>query len=306
VLLVLVLLATAASLIYNAATATRATPPPGLLFVRTGGFLTRYRTWGDPTAASSPIVLIHGAFESADTWEPLTAALPGTSHIEAYDVKGYGYTDRVSPYSVTALADQLGAFLTARGLNRPIRVAHSSGAGIVARFVLDHPDRVGGIVFIDGDALTTGVPRWPARVIRGPWRTTLTRLIVRSDRTIRFIYGRTCGPRCPALDAAGLDQWRRPFQVPGAEAAVWAMAREGIPGLPADEVAKIAALHLPAAVIFGAQDSQYETGSAAETALRIGAPAPTLVPDARHLPFISDPTTVATVITQLAHQVAAH
>jgi pimeloyl-ACP methyl ester carboxylesterase len=104
------------------------------------------------------------------------------------------------------------------------------------------------------------------------------------------------------LDAAGLDQWRRPLEVPGAEAAFWASARAGIPGIPADDVARIAGLHLPAAVIFGAGDGQFGPNSAAETAQRIGAPAPTLIPDARHLPFISDPDAVAAVIEQLPRQ----
>jgi pimeloyl-ACP methyl ester carboxylesterase len=295
----LFLLATVGSLLYNAATAGRAAPPSGVVFVRTGGFLTRYRTWGDPAAAGPPIVLIHGAFESAETWEPLAALLGRTHRVEAYDVKGLGYTERVPPYTVGALSEQLGDFLAARGLDRPILVGHSSGAGIIARFVLDHPDRVGGIVFIDGDALDSGVPRWPARVIRGPWRTTVARLIIRSDRAIRFFYGRMCGPRCPALDDAGLDQWRRPLQVPGAEEALWAMARTGIPGLAADEVARIAALRVPAAVIFGADDPGYPANSATETAARIGAPAPTLIAHARHLPFISDPAAVAAAIEQL-------
>ena len=303
VVLCLFLAATAGSLIYNAATAGRATPPSGLAFVRTGSYLTRYRTWGDPTTAGPPIVFIHGAFESVDTWEPLAAQLGHNHRIEAYDVKGLGYTERVPPYTVASLSDQLGDFLTARGLDRPILVGHSSGAGIIARFVLDHPDRVGGIVFVDGDALNSGVPSWPGRVIRGPWRTTIARLLIRSDRVFRFIYGRTCGPRCPALDDAGLDQWRRPLQVPGAEEALWAMARTGIPGLAADEVAQIAALHVPAAVIFGAEDPGYPANSAAETAARIGAPPPTLIPNARHLPFISDPDAVAAVIEQLAPQI---
>jgi pimeloyl-ACP methyl ester carboxylesterase len=301
-LLGLFVVGTLFSYLYNAVTAGRAALPSGLTFVRTGTFQTRYRTWGDPVAPGPPLVLIHGAFESADTWEPLAAVLARGHHVEAYDMKGLGYTERMPPYDVGALAAQLGDFLTARGLNRPILVAHSSGAGVVARFILDHPDRVGGLVFIDGDALPIDGPRWIAQIVQDPWRTTLMRLLVRSDRAIRFIYGQTCGPRCPALDAAGLDQWRLPLQVPGAEAGFWASARTGIPGIPADEVARIAGLHLPAAVIFGAEDGQFSPNSAAETAQRIGAPAPTLIPNARHLPFISDPDAVAVVVEQLTQQ----
>jgi pimeloyl-ACP methyl ester carboxylesterase len=299
VLLALFLLMTAFSLIYNLATAGRASLPSGLMYVRTGDIQTRYRTWGDPASPGPPIVLVHGGFESADVWDPLASLLGRGHRVEAYDQRGAGYTERRSPYTVAALADQLDAFLTARNLNRPILVAHSSGAGVVARFVLDHPDRVGGIAFIDGDALNSGVPSWPGRLLLEPWRTTLLRLGVRSDRVIRFIYGHACGPGCPPLDAAGLDQWRRPLQVPGAERALWENLRIGIPGLEADQVARIAALHLPAAVVFGAEDPLFAPSGAAETARRIGAPPPTLIPGARHLPFISDPAAVAAVIEQM-------
>ena len=48
--------------LYNAGTAGRREPPPGLSFIRTGDYLTRSRSWG---TTGSPIVLVHGAFESA-------------------------------------------------------------------------------------------------------------------------------------------------------------------------------------------------------------------------------------------------
>jgi pimeloyl-ACP methyl ester carboxylesterase len=298
-LLALLVVLTATSLIYNAATNARAAPPAGLMYVRTGAVQTRYRVWGDSSLAGPAIVLIHGAFESADTWEPLAALLARDHHVEAYDVKGYGYTQREGPYSVEALAQQLNDFLTARGLVRPILVAHSSGAGVVARFVLDHPTAAGGIVFVDGDALASGVTTWPARLLLDPWRTTLLRLVIHSDRVIRSVYSAACGPSCPKLDAAGLDQWRRPFEVAGAEQAIWDMLAAGIPGLPADQVARIAALHVPAAVVFGAQDGEFSAASPAQTAQRIGAPAPTIIPGAGHLSFISHPDAVAAVVEQL-------
>lgn len=287
------------SFIYNAATAGRARVPAGLSYVQTGDVQTRYRVWGDPSAPGSAIVLIHGAFESADTWDPLARVLAQTHHVEAYDVKGFGYTQRKRPYTVQALADQLDTFLTARGLVRPILVGHSSGAGVIARFVLDHPDRAGGIVFIDGDAIYGAVTTWLPKILLDPWRTTLLRLFVHSDSFIRALYGQACGSGCPKLDAAGVDQWRRPFEVAGAEQAIWDMLGTGIPGVPVDQVARIAGLHMPAAVVFGAGDHQFSKDSPQQTAQRIGAPSPTVIPGAGHLSFIGHPDEVAAAIEQL-------
>ena len=81
VVVILVVAATAASFGYNLATGG-ASRPSGLLMLRAGGFDTRYRTWG---TAGSPIVLIPGAFETADTfaalgpsWAPITGCSPST------------------------------------------------------------------------------------------------------------------------------------------------------------------------------------------------------------------------------------
>ncbi|MCW2867643.1 MAG: hypothetical protein JWR20_1831, partial [Marmoricola sp.] len=67
VLVVVVLLAllTAGSLVFNAVTSDRRTPPAGLRFVRAGDVRTRYLEWG---STGSPVVLVHGFVESADTW----------------------------------------------------------------------------------------------------------------------------------------------------------------------------------------------------------------------------------------------
>jgi pimeloyl-ACP methyl ester carboxylesterase len=54
---------------------------------------------------------------------------------------------------------------------------------------------------------------------------------------------------------------------------------------------------LPKAVVFGVDDTN--GGNAVETATRIGAPAPTLIPDANHLTPISHPAAVAAAINAL-------
>src|SRR5690348_17790619 len=63
--LVVIVAGTLFSLVYNAATAGRANQPAGLRFVSADGIRTRYRQWG---ADGPPVVLVHGAAESADVW----------------------------------------------------------------------------------------------------------------------------------------------------------------------------------------------------------------------------------------------
>jgi pimeloyl-ACP methyl ester carboxylesterase len=295
----LVLVTAVWSATVNLLTAARRYPPAGLTYVRTGTYQTRYLHWG---SGGSPIVLIHGAFESADTWQPTARLLARTHQVYALDLAGFGYTEHRGHYTLDDQTRQVLAFLDALQLRRPVLVAHSSGAAIAAEATLRAPDRVGGLLLLDGDALATGAgARSPMRyLVLPPYRITLLRLGLRADWLIRVAYQRQCGPGCPRLDAAGVDVWRRPFQVAGAEAAAWALLDQGVPGLPPGRLAQLATLPLPKAVVFGAQDTVFSPDSAAQTAARIGAPPPTLIPGARHLTMISSPAAVTAAVDALA------
>ncbi|MGW3025367.1 alpha/beta fold hydrolase [Streptomyces sp. NPDC001221] len=299
----------AASFVYNGVTAGRATPPRGLKYVQAADIRTRYQTWG---TAGPPVVLVHGAFESVDTWSRLAPLLARDHRVYALDLTGDGYSERHGPYTVGHFTRQLLGFLSAMHLGgpgeRPLLVGHSSGAAVVTEAALRAPDRLGGVMLLDGDALDTGAGPPPAfkYVLIDPYRTSLLRLGLGIDAVIRGLYDAQCGPACPRLDAAGLDQWRRPLRVPGAEGALWSMLAAGVPGLPADQVARLAGVRLPKSVVFGAQDDVFTRQTPQETARRIGAPPPTLIPGARHLTMVSSPEAVAAAVDSLtAASVAA-
>jgi pimeloyl-ACP methyl ester carboxylesterase len=296
---VLFLACTVASWGYNVATGRREDPPPGLRYVRTGGIQTRYVQWG---TAGSPVVLVHGAFESADTWEPTARLLASGHRVYALDLAGFGYTQRDGNYSRDDQVRQLLAFLVALGLDRPVLVGHSSGAAIVAEATLRAPERIGALMLLDGDALATGAgARSPVRhLFIDPYRTALLRLALRSDALIRNVYQQQCGPGCPRLTAEGVGGWRRPFQVAGGEPAIWAMLDQGVPGVDPDRLGQLARLPLPKAVVFGAADQVFDAGTPEQTAARIGAPPPTVVPGAHHLIMIGAPGAVAGAVTALA------
>ncbi|WP_216893755.1 alpha/beta fold hydrolase [Nocardia alni] len=285
---------------YNVATRHRASPPVGLTYVRTGDISTRYRQWGE---SGTPIVLVHGFIESADTWQYLAPRLAAAGHrVYALDLDGFGYTQRGAPFDLDHQTSQLLEFIQALRLERPIVVGHSSGAAIVAAATLRNPEAVGGLMFLDGDGLSSGAgARSPVtKLLIDPYRTTLLRLAVRSDTLVQTAYRSACGPSCPKLDASGIDQWRRPLQVPGAEPALWAMMNLGVPGLSSDRIAELARIPLPKSVVFGAADSVFSSDTPIRTAERIGAGAPTMIPGARHLTPVNSPGAVASAILALA------
>jgi pimeloyl-ACP methyl ester carboxylesterase len=296
VAVVLLLALTAASFLYDIGTNGPVPRPRGLRMLRAGGFDTRYLRWG---TSGSPVVLVPGAFETADTFSALGAAL-GTDHrVFALDLTGTGYSTPSPPFDASHLADQLLAFLDAMRLTgpaAPVLVGHSSGAAVVGMAALRGRHVASGVVFLDGDATPLPVPSLAGWLVINPYRTTILRLALSSGWIIRSVYSSQCGPACPQLSAAGVETWRRPLQQPGFASVIAYTLHHGIPSMTGAQLRQLRGEDLPKRVIFGASDPQLSPSAAAQAAARIGAPPPTAVPG-RHLTMISSPRQLAAAIS---------
>ena len=92
-MLFVVVVLTINSAVFNVLTRRRAAPPAGLTFVRTGDIDTRIRTWG---TTGTPIVLVPGAFETADTFDAVARDL-ATDHRSTPSTSPAPATARRSP-----------------------------------------------------------------------------------------------------------------------------------------------------------------------------------------------------------------
>ncbi|WP_373307511.1 alpha/beta fold hydrolase [Micromonospora lutea] len=100
-----------------------------------------------------PVLLVHGNCSSAAFWEPLVRRLPETMRVVAPDLRGYGATQTApvdASRGLTDFADDVAALLDEPGLfaegARPVVVGHSLGGGVAMRLLVDHPDRVAGLL----------------------------------------------------------------------------------------------------------------------------------------------------------------
>lgn len=303
-LVVALVLLTVASLAYDALTSARASRPTGLTFVQTGDLQTRYREWG---TTGSPVVLVPGAFETADTFAALATVLATDHRVYALDLTGTGYSQPKAPFTVAHFAAQVLDFVQAMrltGVAAPVLVGHSSGAAVAGLAAVEGGSRVAGVMFLDGDAEPLPGPSFLRRLVIDPYRTTLFRLGLRSDWVVRALYDTQCGPTCPRLTAAGVQVWRRPLQQPGVEGALWSMLRTGIPSMSGVQLDALRASAIPKSVVFGADDPQYARSTPSRVAARIGDPPPILVPG-RHLTMISAPQQVGAAVRALCARVAA-
>lgn len=114
-----------------------------------GGFMQAVMT-GDPQGR--PVVFVHGSPGSWDANAHLlnTPALREGHLLLTYDRPGYGGS---SPHqtepSLQRQAAALAGLLDAFGVREPVILAgHSMGGPVIARFAMDFPDRVSGLIFI--------------------------------------------------------------------------------------------------------------------------------------------------------------
>lgn len=302
----LVVAVTVAAGVVDVTTAGPAPEPSGLTFVDAAGVRTRLLQWG---SHGSPVVLVHGFAENAQVWGPLAQLLSTDHVVYGYDVVGWGYTEHTGRYGTDEEVAQLLGVLDALHLDRPVLVGHSAGAAAVAGAALRAPERVGGLMFLDGDGLDTGVGSSPGPDLsHAPWSlysTAVLRVGLRSDALVRKVYATQCGPDCPRLDTTGVDLWRRPFQVAGGETALWKRLALPVSGYPAEHLAELAALPLPKAVVFGQHDDDFTPASPDQTARLIGAPPATIVAGGRHLTMVGEPATVAGAVEELCTRVQA-
>jgi pimeloyl-ACP methyl ester carboxylesterase len=100
-----------------------------------------------------PLALcVHGITSSSRAWTLVAAHLDGAGvAVAAPDLRGRAASNGLpGPFGMAAHAADLVAVLDHLGVDRAVVAGHSMGAYVVARLAADHPDRVAGVVLVDG------------------------------------------------------------------------------------------------------------------------------------------------------------
>jgi lipase len=101
-------------------------------------------------APGLPILAVHGISATHRSWDVVAGALDDRRVI-APDLRGRGRSNLLpGPYGLVRHADDLAATLDALEVDRAFVLGHSMGAFVSVRFAERHPDRIAGIVLVDG------------------------------------------------------------------------------------------------------------------------------------------------------------
>ncbi|PSL52278.1 pimeloyl-ACP methyl ester carboxylesterase [Saccharothrix carnea] len=107
------------------------------------------------TGQGTPVVLVAGGAQWLYSFRDTIPVLAENHTVYAVDLPGQGYTEAVDgfPYTFPAMADALGSFLDAVGVERASLVGHSWGGAWSLSFVERHPQRVDRLVLLDSPGL---------------------------------------------------------------------------------------------------------------------------------------------------------
>lgn len=275
-------------------------PPEEFLMI--GSLKTHFIRKGDQ---GRPIVLIHGFGGSTSTWTKTVESLASRYRVYAFDLKGFGLTakPRNSPYSMDAYTDHLLGFLDAQKLDRPVLVGHSLGGALAARFALQYPGRVEGLVLVSpipitlprdpsvlkrvggadvrsaAEAAAALNPKLAGRMIPALVRASITRKTVESG--LKAVYHN------PALVTPELVEiYYRPLTIDGAAEALASLAT---PSPPPRLVPPLDTLKLPTLVTWGEHDAVVPRASFETYARTIPGARSFVFSESGHIPHEEQP-----------------
>jgi pimeloyl-ACP methyl ester carboxylesterase len=116
--------------------------------VRGGAMRVGFR----PGEGSPPVVvLVHGITSNHLTWSMVADELGDQATLIAPDLRGRaGSASLPGPFGMASHARDLVALVDHFGADRATVVGHSMGAYVAAAFAVNHPDRLSGLVLVDG------------------------------------------------------------------------------------------------------------------------------------------------------------
>jgi pimeloyl-ACP methyl ester carboxylesterase len=156
-----------------------------------GGMLTVARA-GPPVEEAEGVVLaVHGIAASHRAWASVARELVATTSacLLAPDLRGRGPSARLpGPYGMAAHVADLVAVLDGVGADTAVVAGHSMGAYVAARLAAEHPERVSGLVLVDGGlAIPYPADQDPDEVVHAVVGPALARLGVTFARAEDYL-----------------------------------------------------------------------------------------------------------------------
>lgn len=123
----------------------------------------RLRSWESGVASRErlAVVMLHGGPGTPDYLAPVAAMIGDIARVHRFDQRGTGGSPWDGHHTIAREVRDFACLLDAWGYERAVFVGHSFGTDLASFFLLAHPERVAGIVYLSGPFL--GSWREPTR-----------------------------------------------------------------------------------------------------------------------------------------------
>ncbi len=214
-------------------------------------------------ATATPMLLIHGLGDEADTWRHVITPLSANRRVVALDLPGFGRSDKPErSYTIPFFQNVVLELLDTLAIQRVVLVGHSLGAVLAHSIALNYSERVERLILIDGSLVARSQKLDLATMLflipgLGEWLyTRLRRDPQAAYRTLAPYYGRL--NELPEADRTFLFQrvnervWsdgqRRAFFSTFRNLARW------LPGQQRALASRLPAMGIPTLVVWGESD----------------------------------------------------
>ena len=256
--------------------------------VTVGGVGTRVLQSG-PGWAEDAVVFVHGNPSTARDWDDLVAAGGRFTRTIAFDVSGYGQSDKVAPDGVQTtdgVARYIQGLLDQLGVKRAVLVLHDFGGVWGLQWAVAHAGALRGAVLIDGGVLIDYLPHPDAFT----WATPGVGEQAMAATTREGFVGRIkqANPKTPEDFLNRLyDDYDRATRC--AALRYYRSGSENYQTIGRDQAAVLRPLDLPALVVWGAKDPYVPVEQAENQKQAFPSARVVTFPDSGHWPHADDP-----------------
>src|SRR5690606_36699265 len=121
-------------------------------------------------AGENTSVFVHRWTRDDTSWEEQVPAFADAYRVITLDLPGHGRSDGPAreDFSMDLFAGAVEAVRAEAGADRIVLVGHSMGAPVINHYALMHPERVAGLIAVDGPLDLRGIDGFTPPVVEGP------------------------------------------------------------------------------------------------------------------------------------------
>jgi len=141
------------------------------------------------TAGKGPqtLVFVHGWACNGNFWREQVAAFRDQARLIFVDLPGHGQSDKPHrDYTTEFFADAVLAVMKSEKVNKATLVGHSQGTAVICRVYAQGPEKVSGLVAVEGYLRSRKLPRAESQKLIAPYRTADYREQVKRSVTSMF------------------------------------------------------------------------------------------------------------------------